>query len=62
LKPSPRAWFGKFSIVAHYELSQSSSDHSIFVTHSSVSTIILAVYVDFIVAGDEHQGIIQLKT
>ena len=51
--------YDKFN-VAHYGLRGSSSNHSIFVRHSSTSTIILKVYVD-IVTGDDHQGIIQLK-
>ena len=60
MKQSQRAWFDKFStIVAHYRLRRTSSDHSIFVRHFSADTIILPVYVDVI--GDDHQGIIQLK-
>ena len=41
---------------------QSSFDHSIFVRHCHTDTIIFAVYVDnFVLSGDDHQGIIQLK-
>jgi len=63
LKQFPRAWFDKFStIVAHYGLRRSSSDHSIFIRHSSTGTIIFSVYVDnIVITGDDHQGIIQLK-
>jgi len=54
-----RIWFDKFStIVAYYGLRQNSSDHSVFVRHSSTGTIILTVYVDIVVIGDDHQGII----
>jgi len=61
-KKSPRAWFDKFSIViARYELRQSSSDHFIFERYFSTGTIILTIYVDIIVTGDDHQCIIQLK-
>jgi len=63
LKQFSRAWFDKFStIVAHYGLRRSSSDHSIFVRHSSVGVINFTVYVDdIIVTRDDHQGVIQLK-
>ena len=57
-KQSPRAWYDKLNtVVACHDLWWSSYDHSIFMRYSSVSTIILAVYVDDI----DHQGVIQLK-
>ena len=63
LRQSPRAWFEKFNtVVACYGLWQSSFSHSIFMRHSSVGTIILAVYIDIIVLTEnDHQCIIQLK-
>jgi len=63
LKQSIHAWFDKFNtIVAHYGLKRSSSDHSTFVRHSSAGTIILAIYVDdIVIIGDDDQVIIQLK-
>ena len=39
----------------------SSSDHSIFVKHSYVGTIIFEIYVDDIVVTGDDQGIIKLK-
>jgi len=61
---SPRAWFDKFrTVVTHYRLRQSLSDHFIFVRYSSSDTIIRAIYVDdIVITGDDNQGIIQLKT
>jgi len=61
LKQSPRSWFDKFStIIAHYGLQQSFSNHSIFETF--LCTINLAVYIDdIIITEDDHQDIIQLK-
>jgi len=59
LKQSPRAYFNKFSIiVARYELRRSSSNHSIFVRHYFADTIILAVYVDIVITGDDHINVL----
>jgi len=51
LKQSPRVWFDKFStLVAHYGLRWSSSNHYIFVRYSSVCTLIFAVYIDVVLS------------
>jgi len=47
LKQSPRAWFEKFSIViSDIEFSRCHSDHSVFVHHAKIGSVILTVYVD----------------
>ena len=50
LKQAPRAFFHRFSVVLFgYGFQHSTFEHSIFVRHSSASTIILIVYVADIV-------------
>lgn len=51
LKQSPRAWFGKFSIVIQkFGMIRSGADHSVFYRHSQPNLCIyLVVYVDYIV-------------
>ena len=64
LKQSPRAWFDRFSaVVLGYGFQRSTSDHSVFVRHSSNGTIVLIVYVDdIIISGSDSTGIADLKT
>jgi hypothetical protein len=64
LKQSPRAWFDRFSaVVLGYGFQRSTSDHSIFVRHSSNSTIVLIVYVNnIIISGSDSTSIADLKT
>ena len=64
LKQSPRAWFDRFStVVLGYGFQRSTSDHSIFVHHSSNGTIVLIVYVDdIIISGSDSTSIADLKT
>jgi hypothetical protein len=46
-KQSPCAWIDRFSaIILGYGFQHSSSDHSVFVPHSSTNTIFLIVYED----------------
>ena len=63
LKQSPRAWFDQFSVVVlGYGFECSHYDHSVFVHHSSTSTIVLIVYVDnIIISGSDYAGIADLK-
>uniref|UniRef100_A0A2N9F358 Uncharacterized protein n=1 Tax=Fagus sylvatica TaxID=28930 RepID=A0A2N9F358_FAGSY len=64
LKQSPRAWFDRFSaVVLGYGFQRSTSDHSVFVRHSSNGTIVLIVYVDdIIISGSDSTDIADLKT
>jgi hypothetical protein len=61
---NPRAWFDRFSaVVLGYGFQHSTSDHSVFVRHSSNGTIVLIVYVDdIIISGSDSTGIADLKT
>ena len=64
LKQSPRAWFGCFSsMVLEFDMTQSTSDHSVFYHHtSSRQCIYLIVYVDdIVIIGSDHDGIWKLK-
>ena len=63
LKQSPRAWFDQFSVVVlGYGFQCSHYDHSIFVRHSSTSTIVLIVYVDnIIISSSDYASIVDLK-
>ena len=64
LEQSPRAWFGKFSIVIHeFGMTRSGSDHSVFYRHSAPGRCIyLVVYVDdIVITGNDQDGIIDLK-
>ena len=63
LKQSPRAWFDRFSaVVLACGFQRSTSDHSVFVRHSSTGTIVLIVYVDdIIISGNDSAGIANLK-
>ena len=64
LKQSPHAWFDQRSaIILGYGFQHSTSDHSVFVCHSSNGTIVLIVYVDnIIISGSDSVGIADLKT
>ena len=63
LKQSPRAWFDRFSyVVIGYGFKRSTYDHSLFVRHSSLGTIVLIVYVDDIILyGSNSVRIADLK-
>ena len=64
LKQSPHAWFDQFNaVVLGYGFRRSTSDHSVFVCHSSNGTIVLIIYVDdIIISGSDSTGIANLKT
>ena len=63
LKQSPHSWFDRFSsIVVAYGFNRSNSDHSLFVRHSHLGTIVLIVYVDDIISGSDSAGISDFKT
>jgi hypothetical protein len=64
LKQSPRAWFDRFSaVVLGYGFQRSTSNHSVFIRHSSNGTIVLIVYVDdIIISGSDSTDIADLKT
>ena len=63
LKQSPRAWFDRFSaVVLGYGFQRSTSNHSVFIRHSSNGTIVLIVYVDdIIISGSDSTDIADLK-
>ena len=64
LKQSPRAWFGKFSIVIQeFGMTRSGADHSVFYRHFAPSRCIyLVVYVDdIVITGNDQDGITDLK-
>jgi hypothetical protein len=62
-KQSPCAWFDIFNVlVLRYGFKHSSSDHAIFVRHSSTGTIVLIVYAnDIIISKSNSTGIADLK-
>ena len=64
MKQSPHAWFDRFSaVVLGYGFQRSTSDHSVFVRHSSNGTIVLIVYVDdIIISGSDSTSIADSKT
>ena len=50
LKPSPRAWFDKFSeVIEKFAMQKSKFDHFVFYRNSQASIILLVVYVDDII-------------
>jgi hypothetical protein len=59
-----RAWFDRFSVVVlGYGFQRSTSDHSVFVRHSSNPTIVLIVYVDdIVISGSDSINTTDLKT
>ena len=63
LKQSPRAWFGRFSlVVTKFGLHRCGVDHSVFYKLSKHGKIWLLVYVDdIIITGDDIQGIKEQK-
>lgn len=63
LKQSPRAWFGRFSIVVQqFGMTRSEADHSVFYRHTTQGCIYLIVYVDdIVISGSDHRGILQVK-
>lgn len=64
LKESPRAWFGKFSIVIQkFGMIRSGADHLVFYRHSEPNLCIyLVVYVDdIVITGNDQEGITNLK-
>ena len=64
LKQSPRAWLGRFSsVVQKFDMTQSTSDHSVFYHHtSSRQCIYLIVYVDnIVITGSDQHGLRKLK-
>jgi hypothetical protein len=62
-KQSPCAWIDRFSaIILGYGFQHSSSDHSVFVPHSSTDTIFLIVYEDdIIISRSDSTSIVDLK-
>jgi hypothetical protein len=63
LKQSPRTWFGKFSeAVMEFGLQRCQTDQSVFHLHTSVSNILLVVYVDgIVITGDDSGGIARVN-
>ena len=64
LKQSPRAWFGRFSsMVQEFDMTWSTSDHSIFYhCTSSRQCIYLIVYMnDVVITDSDQEGIRKLK-
>jgi hypothetical protein len=63
LKQSPRAWFGRFSVVMKkYGYKPSNSDHTLFLKHRLGKVIALIIYVDdMIITGDDIEEISQLQ-
>ena len=64
LKQSPHAWFDRLSVVVlGYGFQHSTSNHSVFVRHSSTSNIIFIFYVDdIIISRSDSTSIANLKT
>ena len=64
LKQSLHAWFDRFSaVVLGYGFQRSTSNHSVFVRHSSNGTIVLIVYMDnIIIFRSDSTGIVDFKT
>ena len=57
LKPSPRAFFGRFSqVMMKYRYSQSNGDHSLFYRHTKIRkvTVLLAYVDDNVIIGNDH--------
>ena len=63
LKLSPRAWFGRFSLaMKKYGLTQSNSNHTLFLKKQRGKTTTLIIYVDdMIITGDDKEEISQLQ-
>lgn len=63
LKPSPRAWFGRFSVtMKKYGYVQSDSDHTLFLRRSRGKITVLIIYVDdMIITGDDQEEIVKLQ-
>jgi hypothetical protein len=60
LRQAPRAWFTKFSeFVTSIGFSQSRSDSSLFVLHSSTGTAYLLLYVDDMVLSASSTGLLE---
>ncbi|KAL0446127.1 UNVERIFIED_CONTAM: Retrovirus-related Pol polyprotein from transposon RE1 [Sesamum latifolium] len=64
LKQSPRIWFDKFSrIIGEFGFSWCQADHLVFLQTKGSSTVVLAVYVDYImITGSDVIGIEEAKT
>jgi hypothetical protein len=63
LKQSPRAWFGRFSLVMRkHRFSQSNSDHTLFLKRNGEKTVALIIYIDdMIVTGNDEDEISELQ-
>lgn len=63
LKPSPRTWFGRFSMVVQYfGMTWNEADHSVYYYHSAQGCIHLIVYVnDIVITINDHYGIFEIK-
>ena len=63
LKQSPRAWFGRFTMVMLGQgYRQSQVDHTLFVHHSARGGVtILIVYVDIVITGNDEEGMHRLR-
>lgn len=63
LKQSPRAWFGRFSLIISVGFVQCHLDHTCFIRRNFAGQcIVLLVYVDdIILTGDDSIGIDQVK-
>ncbi|KAL9255296.1 Retrovirus-related Pol polyprotein from transposon RE1-like protein [Drosera capensis] len=63
LKQNPRAWFRRLSqALSQFDMTRSTSDHSVFYRPLQEKTIILVEYVDdLIITGDDAKRISPLK-
>ena len=63
LKLSPRAWFGRFSLaMKKYGLTQSNSNHTLFLKKQRGKTTTLIIYVDdMIITGDDKEEMSPLQ-
>ena len=63
LKPSPRAWFDKFTrAIRQQDYVQAHADHTMYYRHKNEKITILIVYVDdIILTGDDKEGMERLK-
>ena len=63
LKQSPRAWFGRFTLVMKkYGFQQSNADHTLFLKHRHGKVTALIIYVDdMIITGNDEEEVSELQ-